>query len=129
MQETSETRVPSLGREDPLEEGMAAHSRIPAWRIPWTEVTGGLQSMGREELDTTEVTKNATHMSFVHVRVLGHRPGLHAVDSTNKQQLGVWGPLALVPQPPCQGWLLRDPLSLSLILIASWSRDPSIPTF
>ena len=46
MQETEETRVWSLGREDPLEEGMATHSSILAWRIPWTEETGGLQSTG-----------------------------------------------------------------------------------
>jgi len=38
--------VPSLGGEDPLEEGMATHSSILAWRIPWTEEPGGLQSMG-----------------------------------------------------------------------------------
>ena len=36
------TWVPSLGREDPLEKEMATHSRIPAWRIPWTEDPGGL---------------------------------------------------------------------------------------
>ena len=36
----------SLGREDPLEEGMAAHSSILVWRIPWTEEPDGLQSMG-----------------------------------------------------------------------------------
>ena len=36
----------SLGWEDPLEEGMATHSSILAWRIPWTEEPGGLQSMG-----------------------------------------------------------------------------------
>ena len=46
MQETLEVRVQSLGREDPLEEGMAAHSNILAWRIPWTEEPGRLQSMG-----------------------------------------------------------------------------------
>ena len=40
------TRVPFLGREDSLEEGMATHSRILAWRIPWTEEPGGLQSLG-----------------------------------------------------------------------------------
>ena len=40
-----ETRVQSLGREDPLEEGMATHPGILAWRIPWTEEPGGLQSM------------------------------------------------------------------------------------
>ena len=39
-------RVRSLGQEDPLEEGMATHSSIPAWRIPWTEEPGGLQSTG-----------------------------------------------------------------------------------
>ena len=36
----------SLGRQDPLEKEMTTHSSIPAWRIPWTEETGGLQSMG-----------------------------------------------------------------------------------
>ena len=45
--------VGSLGQEDPLEEGMATHSRILAWRISWTEKPGGLQSMGSKELDTT----------------------------------------------------------------------------
>ena len=40
-----ETRFLSLGREDPLEEGMATHSNIPAWRIPRSEEPGGLQSM------------------------------------------------------------------------------------
>ena len=38
--------VQTLGWEDPLEEGMATHSNILAWRIPWTEEPGGLQSMG-----------------------------------------------------------------------------------
>ena len=41
-----EARVQSLGREDPLEKGMATHSSILAWRIPWTEEPGGLQSVG-----------------------------------------------------------------------------------
>ena len=49
-----ETQLPSLGREDPLEEEMTTHSRILAWRISWTEEPGGLQSMGSQELDTTE---------------------------------------------------------------------------
>ena len=43
-----ETWVGSLGREDPLEEGMATHSSILAWRIPWTEEPGGPQSMGSQ---------------------------------------------------------------------------------
>ena len=49
-----ETWVRSLAREDPLEKGMAAHSSIAAWRIPWTGAPGGLQSTGCKELDTTE---------------------------------------------------------------------------
>ena len=49
-----ETQVRSLGQEDPLEKGMATHSSILAWRIPWTEEPGGLQSWGRKELDRTE---------------------------------------------------------------------------
>ena len=48
-----ETWVQSLGQEDPLEQGMATHSSIPAWRIPWTEKPGGLQSMGLQELDVS----------------------------------------------------------------------------
>ena len=43
-----ETWVQSLGWEDPLEEGMETHSSILAWRIPWTEVPGGLQSTGSQ---------------------------------------------------------------------------------
>ena len=50
-----ETWVRSLGWEDPLEKGMATHPSILAWRIPWTEKPGGLQSMGSES-DMTEAT-------------------------------------------------------------------------
>ena len=45
-----ETRVWSLGREDPLEKEMAIHSSIIAWKIPWTEEPGWLQSMGSQQL-------------------------------------------------------------------------------
>ena len=46
MQELQEMHVRSLGWEDPLEEGMSTHSSILAWRIPWTEEPGSLQSIG-----------------------------------------------------------------------------------
>ena len=49
-----ETWIRSLGWEDSLEEGMATHSSILVWRIPWTEEPGGLQSMGCKQLDTAE---------------------------------------------------------------------------
>ena len=57
-----ETQVLSLGREDPLEEGMATHSSILAWRIPRTEEPGELPSRGRKELNTTEqLTLSLSH--------------------------------------------------------------------
>jgi len=46
-------RVQSLAWEDPLEKEMATHSSILAWRIPWTEQPGGLQSVGVQESDTS----------------------------------------------------------------------------
>jgi len=49
-----ETQVQSLGQEDPLEKGMATHSNILAWKIPWTEKPDGLQSIVSKELDTTK---------------------------------------------------------------------------
>ena len=49
-----ETWVQSLGREDLLEKKMATHSSILAWKIPWMEKPGRLQSMGSQESDTTE---------------------------------------------------------------------------
>ena len=52
-----ETQVRSLGGEDPTEKAMATHSRVLAWRIPWTEEPGRLQSMGHKESDTTEGLK------------------------------------------------------------------------
>ena len=45
-------QVRSLGQEDPLEKEMATHSSILAWKIPWTEKPGRLQSMGSQESDT-----------------------------------------------------------------------------
>ena len=48
--------IRSLGWEDPLEKGMATHSSILAWRIPWTEEPGGSSPKGHKESDTTKVT-------------------------------------------------------------------------
>ena len=60
MQETPEIWVQCLGWEDPLEEGMATHYSILAWKIPRTEEPGGLQSTGSKESDMTEVTEYST---------------------------------------------------------------------
>ena len=50
MQEKQEMQVQSLDREDPLEEEMATHSSIPAWRIPWMEESGRLQFTGSQRV-------------------------------------------------------------------------------
>ena len=57
-----EIGIQSLGQEDTLEKGMATHSSILAWRTPWIEEPGGLQSTGHKELDMTErLTHTHTH--------------------------------------------------------------------
>ena len=53
-------QVRSLGQQDLLEEHMATYSSILAWRIPWREEPGGLQSISHKELDTTKVTEHYT---------------------------------------------------------------------
>ena len=52
-----EVQVQSLGQEDPLEKEMATYSSILAWKIPWTEEPGGLQSMGLQRVGHSLVTK------------------------------------------------------------------------
>ena len=54
IQETQVTWVQSLGREDPLEKGTATHSSIRAWRIPWMEEPGRLQSMGSQRVGMSD---------------------------------------------------------------------------
>ena len=56
-----ETRAPSLGREDPLEKEMAAHSSIRAWEIPWIEEPDGLQSTGSQSDLSTHVRHTRTN--------------------------------------------------------------------
>ena len=67
MPETQESRVWSLGGEDPLEEGTAAHSSILSWRVPWTEEPGGLQSMGSHRVRHDGGTKQSTQHSIGHI--------------------------------------------------------------
>ena len=62
-----EIRVQPLGWEDPLEKGTEIHSSILAWRIPWTEKPGGLQSMGLQRGDTSE---RLTHTHVIRIFLL-----------------------------------------------------------
>ena len=57
MQEMREERIRFRGREDPLEEEMAPHSSVLAWKIPWAEEPGGLQSTGSQKVRHDLVTK------------------------------------------------------------------------
>ena len=69
------TQVLFLGREDPLKKGMATHSSILAWRIPWTEKPGGLQSMVRQRVGHDWVT-----FTF-QTALVAHRSSLHTRSS------------------------------------------------
>ena len=66
---TKATQPQSLGWEDPLEKEMATHSSIPAWRIPWTEEPGRLQSMGLQRAGHDQVTN-----TFIFIAELQNRP-------------------------------------------------------
>ena len=57
-----EAQIQSLDLEDPLEKGMATHSSILAWRIPWTKEPGGLQSLESWRVGHDWVTNNSTHI-------------------------------------------------------------------
>ena len=67
-----ETRVWSLGWEDPLEKEMATHSNVLAWRIPWTKEPGGLQSMGLQRVQHDWVTSLSLSFQWVYSSFQGH---------------------------------------------------------
>ena len=75
-----ETWVRSLGREDPLEKEMATHSSILAWRIPWTEEPGGLQSLGSQSDMTEQLHFTPLHrrisLAFKQIPLLSEQPAL-----------------------------------------------------
>ena len=73
LQETWETRVWSLSWEDPLEEEMATHSSILAWKIPWTEEPGGLQSKVSQRVKHDWVTKHTHTQIYVIVCLYIHK--------------------------------------------------------
>ena len=74
MQETQQIQVQSLGQEDPLDEEMATHSSILAWKIPWTEEPGGLQSMGSQRSGHDERLSRAQHLIlWIHYALFSHQ--------------------------------------------------------
>ena len=108
MQETLWVWVQFLHWEDPLEEGMATHSSILAWRIPWTEEPGELQSIDCKESDMTEATEPSTcthsHRSLPLARhcspsaapqlILAFHHPAHDAESQDRESVGIpWAPL------------------------------------
>ena len=77
MQGLQETWVQSLGWKDPLEEGMATHSSLLAWRIPWTEEPGRLQSMGSQRVRYDWSNLACTHAGDINVYM--HLSSVHGV--------------------------------------------------
>ena len=115
-----ETWVRSLGWEDPLEKEMATHSSILAWRIPWTEEPGGLQSSGSQRVGQDRATSLFTffHMPYVfsypHILTthpafpLHHHPGLVTVvpHPTHRSDL-LSGPYISFPTGQSEGPVKR----------------------
>ena len=91
-----ETWVWSLGQEDPLEKGMATYSNILAWRIPWTEKPGGLQSMGSQRMVHDWVT-NTSHIELWSQTMNGIIPGIPQLTKYNCRH--VTGQLASQRKP------------------------------
>ena len=82
MLELQEMQVQSLGWEDPLGKGLATHSSILAWRMPWTEEPGGLQSMGSQRVrhNQSDFAYMHTHIFFIFLRLcLGYLYGENTI--------------------------------------------------
>ena len=71
MQETQESQFPSPGQGDPLEESMANHSSILAWRIPWTKEPGRLQSTGSQKVRHNWATHTRVYEIYISIRIYG----------------------------------------------------------
>ena len=81
------TWVRSLGWEDPLEKGMATHSSILAWRIPWTEQPGRLQSMGSQSWTQLNNLHFHFHIYIYRERVKNEKREMSTVNEPNKHHL------------------------------------------
>ena len=79
-----ETRVQSLGREDPLEKEMATHSSTLAWKIPWTEEPGMLQSMGSQRVGHDRAT-SLTHIRLETIKLLEENIGRTFFDTNHNK--------------------------------------------
>ena len=102
-----ESKIWSLDREDPLEKGMATHSSILAWRIPWTEEPSELQPMGLQRVGHD----GATNTLYTYFYILFHRSSSQDVDSVPLGCTG--GPCCL--STLCNSWHLPLPNPRSIL--------------
>ena len=137
----------SLGWEDPLEEGMAAHSIILAWRFPWTEEPGKLQSIGRKESDVTEETahihaqplRNGSKLPLTTPRVLASEIkrtflscnlagfwGASSILHPNEAVLSWYLASRGFPKWSHQLWQRAGMVPISPLLLASWAREEDL---
>ena len=125
MQEMKKTWVLSLGRENPMEEGMATHSGILAWKIPWTEEPDRLQSMGSQRVGQAE----RLHFHFS-LSCIGEGNGnpLQCSCLENPRNRGAWWAAVY---GVAQSWtrLTRLSRSSSSPHLGSWVAVPGNPAF
>ena len=117
-----ETWVPSLDQEDPLEKGMATQTNILAWRIPWTEEPGRLQSIGLQRIGHDWVTHARTHTrTHTHTHTHTHTWGCWCLFHLSWFQLVTHPPQHFSWCAQCIGWINRVTAdSLVVILSQSW---------
>ena len=124
MQELQETWVPSLGWEDPLEEGMATHSSILAWRILWREEPGRLQSIGSQS-DMTQATQHAGMQAQIPLCINTHT-NIHTHTHTQLPPIVLftlyyYNMFTYMPQYSNQMFYLIFPSAHTFLMIPSYS--------
>ena len=120
-----ETRVQSLGWDDPLEKGLATLSSILAWRIPWTEEPGGLQSMGSQRVGHTEQLSLSHTHTHTHTHFLEVKCSLGLILSVGARWLIVSGQTSPSISPgSLEGVTVSTNPDFSLVL--QWPRCPMV---
>ena len=123
------TCVWSLGREDPLEKGMATHSSILTWRIPWTEEPGKLQSMGLQKVSQEQWLSSVQSLSHVQLFATPWTAAHQAsLSITNAQNL--LKPLSIKSMMPSNHLILCHPLLLLPSIFPSirvFSKESVLP--
>ena len=99
MQETQEMQFRSLDQNDPLEEGMATHSNILAWRMPWTVEPGRLQSMGLQRVEHDWSDLAHMHRSLL-LKMWSKNLGIHWKCRTQASPQTNWTRICILTRPP-----------------------------